>query len=198
MVLNQADRRLMPTVTRITQTLVNLLTSARFVVDGNSMSPALDNGQWVLAVRPIRSWNRLRRGDIVVLRHPVWTKRTFIKRIVGLPDEEVCLEGGIVYLNGVLLEEEYIAASDSGGLESGSLESGSLESKEVGVNRERHHGEWWNGPEEYFVLGDNRQDSQDSRVFGPVDRRLILGRVWFRCWPLRSWGAVPGRRSGSG
>ena len=156
------------------------------------MWPALDNGQWVLAVRPTRSWNRLQRGDIVVLRHPVWTQRTFIKRIVGLPDEEVCLEGGVVYLNGILLEEEYIAASESGG-----LESGALESEQVGVNRERHHGEWWNGAEEYFVLGDNRQDSQDSRVFGPVDRGLILGRVWLRCWPLRSWGAVTGRRGAS-
>ena len=141
------------------------------------MSPALADRESVLAVRPRFSWNRLRRGDIVVLRHPEWSGRTFIKRIVGLPNEDIRVDSGLVYLEDALLEEAYIVGRIPGR-----------------ADRDR---EWWTGPDEYFVLGDNRSDSRDSRAFGPVDRRLILGRVWFRCWPLRSWGPVSGKR-GSG
>ena len=155
---------------RIVQGLINLLTSARFVVNGDSMLPALASGESVLAVRPRLSWNRLRRGDIVVLRNPVSGGRPYIKRIVGLPNQQVRLEDGRVYLEGELLEEAYLNAATSG-------------------RRDRNR-EWWTGPEEYFVLGDNRGDSQDSRAFGPVHRRLILGRVWFRVWPRRAWGPV--------
>ncbi len=168
----------MPTIIGIAKTLVNLFTSARFVVSGNSMAPTLETGQWVLAVRPTRSWNRLQRGDIVVLNHPVWPQRTVIKRIIGVPDEEIRWEGEWVYVNGLLLGEEYVGALGPVG---------------PGPEGRRQQGEWWNGPDDYFVLGDNRQHSEDSRAFGPVDRRLILGRVWFRCWPLRDWGALPGR-----
>lgn len=134
------------------------------------MLPALANRESVLAVHAKSSQNQLRRGDIVVFRHPVWKDRTYIKRIVGLPNEDLCLEEGLVYLNGELLEETYLAGPFAAGRD--------------------HNREWWLGPNEYFVLGDNRSDSQDSRAFGPVDRRLIVGRVWFRCWPLRSWGRV--------
>ena len=170
----------MKTSLRIFHTLINLVTSARFVVDGDSMAPALKSRQSVLAVRPRFVWNRLRRGDIVVLRHPVQGQRTYIKRIVALPNEEVRLEDGSVYLDGVLME-------DSG---SGGPIAGEIRSEHLG-----HRGEWWTGPEEYFVLGDNRGDSQDSRAFGPVNRHLILGRVWFRCWPPGALGPVP-RHSG--
>ena len=130
-----------------------------------------------MAVRTRFSWNRLLRGDIVVLQHPVWKDRTYIKRIVGLPNEDVRVESSLVYLGGVLLEEAYTAGPLPG--------------------RADRDGEWWTGPDEYFVLGDKRNDSEDSRTFGPVDRRLILGRVWFRCWPLSSWGRISGQgRSG--
>ena len=134
------------------------------------MLPALANRESVLAVRTKFSWNRLHRGDIVVLRHPVSNDRAYIKRIVGLPNEDIRLECGLVFLNGDLLEEPYLDGP-------------------LTADRTRDR-EWWTGPEEYFVLGDNRGDSQDSRAFGPIDRGLILGRVWFRCWPLRSWGRI--------
>ena len=163
---------------RIIRGLINLVSSARFVVRGDSMRPALKSRESVLAVRSRLPWNRLRRGDIVVLRHPVCRYRIYIKRIVGLPNEEIRLEDGLVNLEGALLEEAYI--------------------DRVPPGRPDQNREWWTGPDEYFVLGDNRGDSRDSRAFGPVDRRLILGRVWFRCWPLRSWGPVPGRGGPSG
>lgn len=155
--------RIMRGLFRIAQVLVNVFSSARFKVAGDSMLPALADGQSVLAVRPRYSWNRLRRGDVVVLRHPVWNDRTYIKRIVGLPNEEIRVEDGLVYLGGVLLDEAYVDSPVKA--------------------PEQKFKEWWTGKDEYFVLGDNRRDSQDSRAFGPVDRGLILGRVWFRCWP---------------
>ena len=137
------------------------------------MLPTLANGQSVLAVRPRFSWNQIRRGDIVVFRHPMLADRTYIKRIAGLPGEDLRVEGGLVYLNGVLMEEPYLNGP--------------------AANRPEHDREWWLGPNEYFVLGDNRSDSQDSRTFGPIDRRLILGRVWFLCWPPGAWGPIPGK-----
>ena len=155
---------------RLLQGLIDLLTSARFVVDGDSMLPALADKEWVLAVRPRFSWNRLRRGDIVVVRHPVWVKRTYLKRIVGLPDEEIGLRDGRVYVEGSQLEEGYPTLRGGDG--------------------RRDDRDWWTGPEEFFVLGDNRGDSQDSRSFGPVTRQLIVGRVWLRCWPRRAWGRI--------
>lgn len=137
------------------------------------MLPALADRESVLAVRPRFSWNQLRRGDIVVLRHPEWNDRTFIKRIVGLPNEDLRVDSGLVYLEDVLLEESHVV--------------------QRAPRRGDRDREWWTGPDEYFVLGDNRSDSQDSRSFGPVNRRFILGRVWFRCWPLRSWGHLSGQ-----
>ena len=159
---------------RFFQRLINLLTSARFVVEGDSMSPTLGQGQSVVAVRSGRSWNRLQRGDIVVFRHLEFPGRVFIKRIVGLSEEQVRVENQTIYIDDVLLEEPYL---------------GGREVSIQDLNRT-----WWNAPGELFLAGDNRQDSQDSRTFGPIDGGLILGRVWLRCWPLSAWAMEPGRR----
>ena len=158
---------------RTIQRLINLFTSARFVVEGDSMLPTLAEGQSVVAVRSRRRWNRLERSDIVVFRHLEFPGRVFIKRIVGLPDEQVRVENGVVYIDDVLLEEPYLDRRDT--------------------SRQNLNRTWWNGPGESFLVGDNRQESQDSRTFGPVDGGLILGRVWLRCWPLSAWAMEPGR-----
>ena len=160
-------------IIRFIQRLINLFTSARFVVEGDSMLPALVDGQSVVAARSKRSWNRLVRGDIVVFRHLEFPDRVFIKRIVGFPDEQVRVESGALYIDDVLLEEPYLNGQNG-----------------VGQNLNRT---WWDGPGELFLVGDNRQESQDSRTFGPVDGGLILGRVWLRCWPLSAWTMEPGR-----
>ena len=160
-------------IIRFIQRLINLFTSARFVVEGDSMLPALVDGQSVVAARSKRSWNRLVRGDIVVFRHSEFPDRVFIKRIVGFPDEQVRVENGAVFVDDVFLEEPYLNGQNEGRPE---------------LNRT-----WWNGPGELFIVGDNRLESQDSRTFGPVDGALVLGRVWLRCWPLRRWAIEPGR-----
>ena len=158
---------------RAIQRLINLFTSARFVVEGDSMLPTLGEGHSVLAVRSSRRWNRLERRDIVVFRHLEFPGRVFIKRIVGLPDEQVRVENGAIYIDDVLLEEPYLERRDA--------------------SRQDLNRTWWNGPGELFLVGDNRQDSKDSRTFGPVDGGLVLGRVWLRCWPLSAWTMEPGR-----
>ena len=156
------------------KTLTDLFSSARFVVQGDSMLPALTDGESVLAASTRQPNCQVRRGDIVVFRNPVLEERTFVKRIVGLPNEELRLDGGLVYIDGEALKEPYLAGQPT-------------ESRGI-------HREWWMGPEEYFVMGDNRGDSQDdSRAFGPVDRGLMLGRVWIRCWPPQAWGRISRR-----
>lgn len=132
------------------------------------MLPTLATGEYLLLTRRRYPINR---RDIVVLRNPSETGVVFIKRIIGLPEEVIQLEGGLVYLNGVALKESYAIISPHA---------------DAGNQRE-----WRTGPEEYFVMGDNRRTSQDSRYFGPVNRNLIIGRVWFRYWPPRAWGPVP-------
>jgi len=134
------------------------------------MSPTLVGGQHVLA-GPIRvPGGQLGRGDIVVLRHPAQLRRFYVKRIIGLPGENIRLHGTLVYINDALLNETYLNGRT--------------------YQRPEYDREWWLGPGEYFVMGDNRSDSQDSRAFGPVGQDLIVGRVWFRYWPLRVWGKV--------
>ena len=141
------------------------------------MAPTLLDGQTVLVVRPVFPWNRLRRNDIVVLTPPSPTPGLpegtwFIKRVAGMPDEEVVLAGRHLYADDVLLAELPVDGASAPN------------------NNPSDRREWWNGPDEYFVLGDNPGDSRDSRAFGPVSGQRIIGRVWLRVWPLGSWGPV--------
>ena len=127
--------------------------------------PLLRHGESVLVVRPRLTWNRLRRGDVVVFERPGGQGGVYIKRIAGLPGEDIRIAGGLVYLNGDLLVENFVQGVPKADTK-----------------------EWFNGPDEYFLLGDNRGDSNDSRSFGPVAGELIKGRAWLRCWPLpRLW-----------
>ncbi len=152
------------------QGFLNALFSARVRVEGDSMTPTLTDGQSVLVVRPVFPWNRLQRGDVVVLNPPGGPNSAdwFIKRIIGMPGEEVVLDGACVYVDDLLAATLSVPAT-------------------AGAYARR---EWWNGPDEYFVLGDNPADSRDSRAFGPVASERIVGRVWLRCWPPGAWGRV--------
>ena len=132
------------------------------------MSPTLENGQSVLLMPPFLHSNTLNRGDVIVLRELVPPWDWIIKRVVGMPDESIRLDGGRLYADDLLLIPDYVPAGPNG----------------------RVSGNWWNGPDEYFLLGDNPSQSTDSRTFGPVSSERILGRVWLRCWPPKAWGLV--------
>ena len=115
----------------------------------------------------------------MVLRHPVLPGQIYIKRIIGLPGETIRIDGHRAYQDDVLLDEPYLNPNPT---------FNSFEAPRRGTARL-----WINDAEEYFVMGDRREDSQDSRSFGPVHRDLILGRVWLRYWPPQAWGSLTHR-----
>ena len=170
---------------------LNLLFSSPVRVEGDSMTPTLEDRQLVLVVRPMFPWNRLRRGDVVVLTPPNPTPGLpegtwFIKRLAGMPDEEIVLDAGRLYADDVLLAELPGPSPHPEPVEGPAPSAGSGE----GPASEPARREWWNGPDEYFVLGDNPADSRDSRAFGPVPGERVIGRVWLRLWPPNSLGPV--------
>ena len=140
------------------------------------MAPALRNGHQVLATPLSPGGSPLPRGTLVVLQNPVTREGTYIKRVVGLPCEHLRLDGYRVHVDDVLLDEPYL----------------SLEPELPGLGRSHRETAklWITGQDEYFVMGDRRGDSLDSRSFGPVPSECILGRVWLRCWPPLAWGLV--------
>jgi len=139
-----------------------------FYVKGASMEPNFQDHQYLIINEISYRFSDPQRGDIVVFRYPKDPRQFFIKRIIGLPGETVKVKDGKVYIfnddypEGVAINEQlYLENSVTAG------------NKEVAL-----------GEEEFFVLGDNRSASLDSRSFGVVPRRLIIGKVWLRGWPF--------------
>ena len=153
--------------------LVNL-TTARAVVEGISMQPNFFTGQLIVVNRLIYYFAKPVRGDVIVLHDPEDPSQDFIKRVVGLPGEQIAIRGGRVYVNGTLLNEPYIATFCTS-----------------------CDGTWELDADHYFVLGDNRPNSHDSHAFGPLDRRLIVGKAWLRYWPFPDFGFIPNPVYGS-
>ena len=144
-------------------------------IKGNSMLPNFLNGEFLLTDKVTYRFNDAKRGDVVVFKAPPDERDEFIKRIIGLPTERVALINGHIYINGKLLKEKYLDESlftNAGGFLS--------EGEEVIVPKE-----------EYFVLGDNRQNSSDSRSWGSIKKDKITGRAWLIYWPISKTGMVP-------
>jgi signal peptidase I len=133
------------------------------------MEPNFDDGEYLVIDELSYRWRVPRRGEVVVFRYPQNHAQFFIKRIIGLPGDAVRLEDGQViiqndtYRTGVMLDESaYLPA----GVRTGGQHTVQL------------------GEREYFVLGDNREASSDSRQWGTLDVSEIVGRTWIRAWPL--------------
>lgn len=150
-------------------TLVNLAT-ARFVVEGRSMLPSFEGDEYLIVSRFDYILDEPQRGDIVVFHYPQNPERDFIKRVIGLPGEKVSMTNGQVFINDVPINEPYVL----------DLCSSSNCSNQ----------EWVLGQDEYFVLGDNRNASQDSSRFGPIHRKYIVGRAWIQYWPPSRWRII--------
>ena len=145
---------------------VNAATG-RFRIEGTSMLPTLHDGQYVIVNKVVYAISKPQRGDIIVFIPPTDRHRDFIKRLIGLPGEHVEIKQGLVFVNGIQLNEPYI---NGPGL---------------------YSGDWRLGPDEYFVLGDNRPNSSDSHQWGPVHGENIVGKAWVSYWPLDRVGVVP-------
>lgn len=140
--------------------------SARVRVDGFSMRPTLEDGEFVLVSRMSYKFSEYERGDIVVFHFPLDPKEELIKRVIGLPGDHVRVEGGQVFLNGQLLEETYIAEAP------------------------RYSGEWVVTEGFLFVLGDNRNNSNDSKDWGLLPQENVVGKAVLIYWPPPMWGAL--------
>ena len=142
-----------------------------FRVDGGSMVPALENGEFLLVNKLAYVAAKPGRGDVVVFRSPAKPDEDLVKRVVGLPNETVDLRDGGVYVDGRRLDENVYFTGVTGARAGRSLVV----------------------PEDgYFVLGDNRGQSIDSRSFGIVPAGSIVGQVWLVYWPLGRLGVLPG------
>ena len=135
-----------------------------FVVNGNSMSPTFENGQYLIIDELSYHFREPARGEVVVFRYPMNTKTFFIKRVIGLPGETVIIKDNQVFIKdgdkNVKLEEDYIK-------------------NQVLANTEKTL-----GSDEYFVMGDNRDQSYDSRFWGAVPEKLLKGKVFVRLFPI--------------
>ena len=138
-------------------------------VRGSSMMPGIQDRDRIVVDHVSYFVTDVSRGDIVVLRYPLDPTLDYIKRIVGVPGDEVVIAAGSVFVNGVELDEPYV--------EDASIEPWTALKTEV-------------LPGHYFVLGDNRRRSSDSREFGQVPFEYLRGKVRFRLWPLSRIGMV--------
>jgi len=128
--------------------------------DSRSMDPSLPSGSYFIVDRQAYQHRGPQRGDIVVYRFPLDTSRRHVSRIIGLPGEQIDIEQGQVSIHGVPLNEAYLVEPAAGS------------------------GSWKVGDGQYFVLGDNRDSSSDSRMWGTVPREHIVGEVVWIYWPL--------------
>lgn len=147
--------------------LVNVFLAQATRVEGQSMQPSLQSDERLVIEKLSYHLHPPQRGDIIVLRLADRSSNPLIKRVIGLPGETVEIRDGRVYINGQMLEEPYVTQSASGSMPPRVISPGHV-----------------------FVLGDNRDYSNDSRTFGEVPFENIVGRAWFRYWPLNEIGFV--------
>ncbi|MDO8593545.1 MAG: signal peptidase I, partial [bacterium] len=162
---------------------IRVFVASPFIVDGASMHPTFENLDYLIIDELIYNFRAPARGDVIVFRYPGNPSVFYIKRIIGLPNETVSINQGVVTItttNGknltvvtpMALTEPYTVNEDATYTKNTTLLPG-----------------------EYFVMGDNRPNSSDSRVWGPLPRKNIIGRVDLRLLPIKESGFFPGATS---
>jgi len=152
--------------------MVNALT-ARIRVEGPSMESNLFDSDVVIVNRLAYRWDTPERGDIIVFHYPLDPDRRLIKRVIGLPGDEIHIQGDQVYINDAPLNEPYLSPRTDEGAEPLLDSSWILEDDEV------------------FVMGDNRDHSHDSRHWGALSIPAIIGKAVFIYWPPSQIGPIP-------
>lgn len=153
---------------------VRIFIAQPFIVSGNSMYPTYHNGEYLIVNETIKYFGEYHRGDVVIIRYPNDPSKYFIKRVIGLPGETVTIRNGVVSITSatqttpLVLEEPYVQNRKNDNL------SRTLDN------------------DEFFVMGDNRAQSSDSRIWGPVPTRLMNGEALLRLFPISSIALHPG------
>jgi signal peptidase I len=153
---------------------VRMLVAEPFIVSGSSMVPTFENGDYLIVDKLSYKLTDPKRDDVVVFRYPNDTTKFFIKRIIGLPNETVDIKGAEITItnaehkDGFVLDQPFIKSP---------------------ANNDIHY---ILKDDEYFVMGDNRNASSDSRFWGPVNKTLLTGRAFLRLLPINKIGAMPG------
>lgn len=142
-----------------------------YIVDGNSMEQNFHNNQYLLVDQITYRFRAPKLGEAIVFHPPVNPDTNYIKRIIALPGETVTIANNTVSVNGQILAENYIYPGSKTTIIQPSL-SETL------------------GPDEYFVMGDNREHSSDSREWGAVPKKNIVGRAWLIVYPVKDFGIV--------
>jgi signal peptidase I len=140
--------------------------SARIRVDGDSMEPTLISGEYVIVSKLSYRLGSPQRGDIIVFHPPPNPKEEYIKRVIGLPGDQVTIENGFVSVNGQRLNETYLRAKPN------------------------YTGAWTVPEGQLFVLGDNRNNSSDSSKWGTVPMDYVVGKAVLVYWPPPAWGLI--------
>jgi len=138
-------------------------------VEGTSMAPLLSDQERIFINKFVYRFEPIERGDVVVFWYPLDRSKSFIKRVIGLPGETVEIRRGVVYVNGQIVPEPYVPPRYADVTDYGPIR----------VQRGS-----------YFVMGDHRISSNDSRVFGPVPSQYIYGRAVFAYWPVDHFGSL--------
>jgi signal peptidase I len=138
-------------------------------VEGTSMMPGLEDQERIFVNKFVYRWEPIQRGDIVVFRYPRDTSKSYIKRVIGVAGDRIRIENGQVFVNGAALDEDYVPSDYADA---------------------RSYSEVVVPPNSFFVLGDHRTMSNDSRDFGTVNERYIYGKAVFGYWPMDKLGRL--------
>ncbi len=154
--------------------LIYLFIAQPHKVSGNSMVPTFHNSDYILTDKLSYQLGLPKYGDIVVFKNPRDESQDFIKRIIGTPGDTVMLQNNVFYVNGTALEEKYLPINTV-------TRGGRFLSEGNSKTIEENH---------YFVVGDNREHSSDSREWGTIAKQEIIGKVFFRYWPPNAFGLI--------
>lgn len=138
-------------------------------VEGTSMMPGLDDQERIFINKFVYHWESVDRGDVVVFRYPGDPRKSYIKRVIGVAGDHIKIDEGRVYVNGNLLREPYVLDN---------------------YRDDRSYPDIVVPPHSYFVLGDHRNLSSDSRDFGPILESTIYGKAVFVYWPMDKVGKL--------
>lgn len=138
-------------------------------IESHSMQPNFYEGEFILVNKLAYKLGAPERGDVIVFHNPNNVEEDYIKRVIGLPGDNIDIHDGTVFINGKPLVEQYPINE---------------------IPRNAPYGPIVVEPDHLFVMGDNRPQSQDSRAFGQLDEDLIVGQAWVRVWPFNKFGII--------